>query len=373
MHCPKWNDDVLMSSFAYEALPMRVRFGAGALSLLAGEVVRLGLRRVLVLCSPGQKAAGVLVAETLGALAADVLPVARTHVPVEIADLARARAAALGADGCVAVGGGSAIGLGKVVALEHNLPVIAVPTTYAGSEMTTIWGLTRGGVKRTGKDPRVLPASVVYDPELTLGLPVPISVTSALNAVAHAAEALYAPDSSPITALLAEEGIHALITSLPGIVADPGDLDARTRALYGSWLCGACLGATTMSLHHKICHVLGGALDLPHASTHAVLIPHVLAYNLSAAPAAVDALSRALTAADPVRKLWDLSRSWRAPRSLAELGMPESAIERIAEQVVDNPYANPAPVTLDGVAGLLRSAWAGDRPAAVPAQCSCPS
>ncbi|UOT05700.1 maleylacetate reductase [Rhodococcus opacus] len=353
---------MLMGSFAYEALPMRVRFGSGTVSALREEVAHLGLHRVLILCTPGQAPMGELVSAALGEHSAGLLAEARMHVPIEVATLARDRAAALDADGCVVVGGGSAIGLGKIVALEHGLPIVAVPTTYAGSEMTPVWGRTSDGVKQTGKDMRVLPASVLYDPELTVALPVPISVTSGLNAVAHAVEALYAPDASPIVSLLAEEGTRAMTTALPAIVRDPRDLDARTLGLYGSWLCGVCLGATTMSLHHKLCHTLGGTLNLPHSATHAVVIPHVLAYNQAAAPAATEALSRVLGASDPARALWDLAGKLRAPRSLAELGMRKDDIEPIAEQVVANPYANPAPITRDGVVRLLRAAWSGQPP-----------
>ena len=351
-----------MRSFSYDALPMRVRFGAGSVSALAGEVARLGLRRVLVLCSPEQTGTGELIAEALGELSAGVHAEARMHVPVEVARRARERAAELGADGCVAVGGGSAVGLGKAIALEHGLPVVAVPTTYAGSEMTPVWGLTEDGRKRTGRDPRVLPVAVVYDPELTVGLPVGVTVTSGLNAIAHAVEALYAPDASPIISLMAQEGIRALTGALPTLVDASTDLDARTEALYGAWLCGACLGATTMSLHHKLCHALGGTLDLPHAPTHAVVLPHALAYNQHAAPQAAAAIGRAIGSADPARGLWDLAGRLGAPRALEELGMAEADIDRIAEQVVANPYANPAPVTAEGVAELLRAAWAGEPP-----------
>jgi maleylacetate reductase len=355
---------MMMTSFSYDALPMRVRFGPGSVRSLSEEINHLGLRRVLVLCSPEQTETGELIADALGELAAGVHPEARMHVPIEVVRRARERAAELGADGCVAVGGGSAVGLGKAIALEHDLPVVAVPTTYAGSEMTPVWGLTEGGRKRTGKNPRVLPTSVVYDPELTVGLPIGMTVTSGLNAIAHAVEALYAPDASPIISLMAEEGIRALTGALPTLVEDSADLDARTQALYGSWLCGACLGATTMSLHHKLCHALGGTLDLPHAPTHAVVLPHALAYNQKAAPEAATAIGRAVGSADPAGELWDLAGRLGAPRALKELGMAEADIDRIAEQVVANPYANPAPVTADGVAQLLRAAWAGKAPAA---------
>jgi maleylacetate reductase len=357
----------VIGSFTYQALPMRVVFGTGSLAQLPGEVAALGLTSVLVLCSPEQEDTGRAVAAALGERAAGVLPEARMHVPIEVARRARDRAAELGADGCVAVGGGSAIGLGKAIALEHELPVIAIPTTYAGSEMTPVWGLTEGGQKRTGRDVRVLPRSVLYDAELTLTLPAGMSVASGLNAVAHAVEGLYAPDATPIISLMAEEGTRALAAALPRIVADGGDLEARAEAQYGAWLCGAVLAATTMSLHHKLCHTLGGTLDLPHAQTHTVVLPHALAYNQPAVPDAVAALSRALGGtSDPARELWELAGRLDAPRSLAELGMQEEDIPRIAELAVANPYANPRPVTRDGVEALLRAAWAGDAPTPLP-------
>lgn len=355
----------MIAPFTYQALPMRVVFGPGSVATLPDEVAALGLGRVLVLCSPEQAETGEQVAAALGDRSAGVLAEARMHVPIEVAGRARDLAVSLGADGCVAVGGGSAIGLGKAIALEHGLPVVAVPTTYAGSEMTPVWGLTEGGAKRTGRDARVLPRSVVYDAELTLTLPVQLSATSGMNAIAHAAEGLYAPDASPIISLMAEEGARALAAALPAVVADGADLDARGEAQYGAWLCGAVLGATTMSLHHKLCHTLGGTLDLPHAQTHTVVLPHALAYNAPAAPVAVAALSRALGgAADPALALWELSGRLDAPRSLRELGMAEADVERIADLAVANPYANPRPVTRDGVAALLRAAWAGEPPAA---------
>nr|WP_218861143.1 maleylacetate reductase [Petropleomorpha daqingensis] len=342
---------------------MRVRFGQGSLERLPDEVVGLGLTRVLMLCSPEQEDTGRQVADALGERAAGVLPEARMHVPIEVATRARDLARELGADGCVAVGGGSAVGLGKAIALEHGLPVIAVPTTYAGSEMTPVWGLTEGGAKRTGRDPRVLPVSVLYDPELTLTLPAGLSATSGMNAIAHAVEGLYAPDASPIVSLMAEDGARSLAAALPAVVADGSDLDARAEAQYGAWLCGAVLGATTMSLHHKLCHTLGGTLDLPHAQTHTVVLPHALAYNAPAAPDAVAALSRALGGTDdPARALWELAGRLGAPRSLAELGMAEADIDRIADLAAADPYANPRPVTRNGIAALLHDAWRGSAP-----------
>ncbi len=349
--------------FVYTANPMRVVFGVGAVTRMPAEVASLGLGRVLVVCSPGRASMGRQLSSSLGDRSIGVIAEARKHVPIAVADQVRATAAECGADGVVAVGGGSAIGLAKAIALAHGATIIAVPTTYAGSEMTPIWGLTEGGAKRTGRDPRVLPASVIYDPELSVGLPISVSVTSGMNAMAHAVEALYAPDASPIISLMAEEGIRSLVHALPAIVARAGDIQARGTALYGSWLCGAVLGSTTMSLHHKLCHALGGTLGLPHAPTHSVVLPHVLAFNAPDATAAVVAVSRALGGVqDPAVALWAMGGELGAPRSLGELGMAEADIERVADVAVANPYANPRPVTREDVIRLLTAAWNGDRP-----------
>jgi maleylacetate reductase len=284
------------------------------------------------------------------------------HVPVETAHAARQVARDRGADGCVAVGGGSTIGLGKAIALTHGLPIVAVPTTYAGSEMTPVWGLTDRGVKRTGRDSAVLPRSVVYDPELTLTLPVKMSVTSAMNALAHAVEGLYAPDASPIVSLMGEEGARAITEALPRIAANGKDLAARSRALYGSWLCGAVLGATTMSLHHKLCHVLGGSFDLPHAEVHTILLPHVVAFNAPASDAMRGALERVLATSDPAGALWELSRSLGAPTSLADIGMDERDLPKVVDAVLDAPYANPRKPDADDLRSLLNRAQSGERP-----------
>jgi maleylacetate reductase len=343
-------------AFTYEALPMRVVFGAGTADRIGAEVDALGLKRVAVLCTPGGADLGRRIAGALGSRCAGVVAEARMHVPVEVADRAVAQVLALEADGCVTVGGGSAIGLGKAVALRTGLPIVAIPTTYAGSEMTPVWGLTDDGVKTTGRDRAVLPRSVVYDPELTVSLPPRVSLTSGINALAHAAEALYAPDLTPLIALQAEEGVRALAAALPRVVADPTGLDARAEAQYGAWLCGTCLGATTTGLHHKLCHALGGALDLPHAETHTVVLPYVLDYN---APAAMIPLRRALGTDDPVAALRRLSADLGGPTSLAELGMRDSDVDVVAGLVAGSAFPNPRPVTREAIARLLHAAVAG--------------
>ncbi|UPZ27738.1 maleylacetate reductase [Streptomyces sp. LRE541] len=350
-------------NFSYEAQPARVVFRPGAsVTATAGEAERLGLRRVLVISGARGADTARAVADSLGDLCAGLHTEARMHVPADVADRAVEVAREAGADGCVAVGGGSAIGLGKAIALRTGLPLIAVPSTYSGSEMTPVWGLTEHGAKRTGRDPSVLPRSVVYDPELTLSLPVPLSVTSGVNAVAHAVEALYAPDTSPLIALLAEEGVRAMTSALPRIAAEPSDPEARGRALYGAWLCGSCLGATTMGLHHKLCHVLGGTFGLPHAETHTVVLPYALAFNAPAVPAAVRALDRALGTDDAPHALWSLAEDLGAPRSLAGLGLTGADLPVAAELVAQQAYANPRPVTTEGALTVLKAAYEGRAP-----------
>ena len=228
--------------------------------------------------------------------------------------------------------------------------------------MTPVWGLTEDGAKRTGRDPVVQPRSVVYDPRLTLSLPVPLTVTSGINALAHAVEALYAPDVSPLVSVMAEDGVRAMAEALPRLAATPDDLDARSRALYAAWLCGACLGATTMGLHHKLCHVLGGTYGLPHAETHTVVLPYALAHNAPAAPRALTVLRRALGADDAPRALWDLAGRLGAPRSLAELGLTQADVTPAAARAAGEPYANPREVTVEGVRGVLRAAYEGGPP-----------
>jgi maleylacetate reductase len=358
-----------MRTFVYQAHPARVIFGAGALTQLPDEIDRLGARRVLVLCTPGQAAAGASLAALLGERAAGVFAKAVMHVPIESAREARDEARRLGADCAVAIGGGSTTGLGKAIALDSGLPIVAVPTTYAGSEMTTIYGITEGGVKATGRDPRVLPRTVIYDPELTLGLPLAITITSAFNAIAHAAEGLYAPDANPVVSLMAEEGIRAMYKGIAALwLSGSGDLQGRSDTLCGAWLCGMVLGATTMGLHHKLCHTLGGSFNLPHAEVHTVLLPHALAYNARAAEGALWRVGRALDVkgkGDPLstpRALQALARQFGAPVSLAELGMPADGLDRAADLAVQNQYTNPRPLDRAALRALLQRAFEGALP-----------
>lgn len=350
-------------SFIYSAQPSRVVFGAGSLAGLADELKALGANKALVLCTPEQRAQAQAVSDMLGPLSVGTYDGAQMHVPVESARKAREYARSLGADCIVAIGGGSTIGLGKAIALESTLPIIAIPTTYAGSEMTPIYGITEDRVKKTGRDLRVLPKTVLYDPELSATLPVRMSVVSGMNAIAHAAEGLYAKDGNPVMSLMAEEGIRALANGMRGVVAKASDMQARSDCLYGAWLCGSVLGHVGMALHHKLCHTLGGTFNLPHAETHTIVLPHALAYNSQAAPEAMRRVARAIGASSAAAGLFDLAKELGAPTALKDIGLQEKDIEVALQLALSNPYWNPEPLVEDAVRTLLRNAWEGKRPA----------
>jgi maleylacetate reductase len=351
-----------MKSFVYQSLPSRVVFGAGSISSLTSELERLGSNKVMVLCTPQQRNLATMVAGMLGEKAVAVYDQAVMHVPIETANDARRVAQELGADCCVAIGGGSTVGLGKAIAMTSDMPILAIPTTFAGSEMTPIFGITEAGLKKTGRDIRVLPKVVIYDPELLVTLPASIAGTSGMNAIAHSVEALYAQDANPIISLMAEESIRALSESLPKLVEKPGDIEFTSQALYGAWLAGACLGAVGMAIHHKLCHTLGGTFNLPHAEMHTIVLPHSVAYNRDAAPEAMAKIAKALRADDAAKGLYDLAKSLGVPLALSEIGMPKDGLEKAADIATQNPYFNPRPIEKTAIVKLLSDAYAGRRP-----------
>jgi len=351
-----------MQPFVYTALPSRVIFGSGTVSRLSDELERAGCRRALLLSTPEQADSLHRIAASLGPLAAGTFTEAAMHTPIDVTERAVQKAQECGADCTVAFGGGSSTGLGKAIALRTDLTQFAIPTTYAGSEVTPIIGETSGGVKTTQRTLKVLPEVVIYDVDFTMSLPQRLSVTSGTNAIAHAVEALYAQDRNPVISMMAEQAIAAMGRALPQIVANPKDPEARAQALYGAWLCGVCLGSVGMALHHKLCHVIGGAFDLPHADTHTVILPYAMAYNAKAAPDADAAVARAIGAVDGTSGLVDLATRLGSPLSLKSLGMPESGIDRATELAVQNPYWNPRPIEKVAVRALIAAAWAGDTP-----------
>lgn len=352
-----------MERFIYQAQPNRVLFGAGTLKELNEEAARLGISRGLVVCTPQQIATAEAVSASIGTRSAGICARAVMHTPRDITELALQDLLNASADGIISIGGGSTIGLGKALSIRTGLPHIAIPTTYAGSEMTPILGETENGVKTTRREPGILPATTIYDIDLTLDLPVSMSVTSGMNAMAHAVEALYVPDRNPVIAIMAEDAIRSIARAIPALKDYPADRQARQLALYGAWLAGTCLGSVSMSIHHKLCHVLGGSFDLPHAETHTVILPYATAFVTTGAPEAMAAIRRALGCeGSAARGIQALATQSGAPYRLDQIGMKREWLDRASELATTNPYWAPRPLNRREVRILLEKAFNGERP-----------
>ena len=352
----------MQNAFVYNSNPNRVIFGFGTRDRLAEEADRLGIKKAIVLATSNQKEDAKMLSSLLGNRVAAEYHGATMHTPVDITNQAIEIVKKNNVDGIISIGGGSSTGLGKALALRTDFPQIVLPTTYAGSEMTPILGETENGEKKTISSHKVLPEVVIYDVELTLTLPVALSGTSGINAIAHAVEALYARDKNPITDLLAIEAISSLSKALPIIANDPNNAEARAGALYGAWLCGTCLGSVGMSIHHKLCHTLGGLFNLPHAETHTVILPHALAYNASSIPDVMKQINNCLKSNDSALSLYELAGEIGAPRSLKELGMIETNISLAVERALANPYWNPRPLIKEDILQLITRAYFGEPP-----------
>jgi maleylacetate reductase len=352
--------------FSHDTLGQRVILEAGAAAdHVRSELARLDGAAIMIIAGRHQPD----LVEAINAAAALHWTEVTQHVPVELADRARAAAAAAGIDVIVAIGGGSAIGLAKAIALTEPVRIVAIPTTFAGSEATNVWGLTDQDGKRTGVEDRVLPTTVIYDATLTASMPFELAAESGLNAVAHCVEALWAPRADPINAALAGEGLRALHDGLLALADDPVELAGRERTQYGAYLAAVAFASAGSGLHHKLCHVLGGTFDLPHAATHAVVLPYVLAWNVVAAPEAGRRIGDALGAHDPVAGLDELRTRLHAPRALRDLGLAEADLPRaVAAALASVPATNPRPVDEAALTRLLRAAWAGDPPAELSEQ-----
>lgn len=348
--------------FQHRSAPVRVRFGPGIRNDIVDELERLGCKHAFVLATPTHADSAMEIAETANGHAAGVFTKAAMHTPVEITKEAVDHARDVEADCLIAIGGGSTTGLGKAIALQTDLPQIVIPTTYAGSEATPILGQTEGGVKSTLTDPRVRPEVILYDAELVVTLPINMTVNSGLNAMAHAVEALYAKDRNPVSTVMAVEGLRAFTEGLPKVVSEPEDIDARGETLYGAWLCGTVLGQVGMALHHKLCHTLGGSFGLPHAETHAVVLPHVTAFNENAASEELAPLREIFGSQNAGQALFDFATELGAPTQLSELGFGEKQIKKAAKYAVRNPYWNPQTFAHADIEILLANAVAGFRP-----------
>ena len=345
-----------IAAFTHDVLPQRVVFAAGALARLGEETERLGLSRALVVATPGSgERLGQKIFETLGARAAGLHAQAVIHVPKAIAEAGLAAARGAKADGLVAVGGGSAIGLAKAIARETGLPIIAIPTTYSGSETTTIFGITDGARKVTGRDAKVMPRTIIYDPELTLGLPAAVSAASGMNAIAHCVESFWADGRTPVTLALASEAMRRFAKNLPAVVANGADRDARGECLIAAWLSGTVLSVSN-GLQHKLAHVLGG-LGLPHAEAHAVILPHVTRFNLAAAPEANARLAEALGSSDPAASVAAMLKQFPIPQRLRDIGFDAGKADFVAGEIAAQAIKSPRPVSAAEVRELLGAAY----------------
>ncbi|MET8435637.1 maleylacetate reductase and hydroxyquinol 1,2-dioxygenase domain-containing protein [Streptomyces sp900116325] len=352
-----------MRNFVHTSHPSRVIFGTGTVGQVRDEVERLGCSRVLLLAGPAVAKAAARVRDVLGDLIVAEFDGAAMHTPVEVTERALDVLREHAADCLVAVGGGSTTGLAKALALRTELPQVILPTTYAGSEVTPVLGETQGGRKITQSSPAILPETVVYDVEFTRDLPVGMSVTSGVNALAHAVEALYSPQANPVIDGMALDAVGRIARALPVLVAQPSDTGARADLLHAAWLAGTCLASVGMGLHHKLCHTLGGTFGLPHAETHTVILPHAMAYNAPAAPDVMNRIAEALDVADAPSGVFDLIASVGGPTSLGRLGMAQADLPEAARLAVATPYPNPRELTYQGIESLLQDAWRGLRPA----------
>ncbi|UXN57380.1 maleylacetate reductase [Phyllobacterium zundukense] len=348
--------------FTYKGTIPRIVFGVGTISQVAEELHGLGRQKALVLSTPFQEKEAQRLVEQLGSVCVGVFSGAMMHTPVDVTIEALRVFADAGADCVISLGGGSTIGLGKAIAYRTDTPQLVIATTYAGSEVTPILGQTENGIKTTVRDASILPETVIYDPELTYNLPVKMTVTSGLNAMAHAVEGLYAQDRNPVSSMMAMEGIAALHKALPAIIGAPRDPTARTDALYGSWLCGVVLGAVGMALHHKICHTLGGSFDLPHSETHAILLPHTVAYTEGAVPHLLEPVADLMRTDHASTGLYDFAHSIGAPTRLKDFGLATEDLDKATDVAMRNPYWNPRPLEATAIREMLQMAWEGARP-----------
>ncbi|MBN8999863.1 MAG: maleylacetate reductase [Rhizobiales bacterium] len=352
----------MMDSFTFPGLTTRVVFGSGTLARVGDEVRRLGHERVLVLSTPHQKDDAERLAASLAGTAAGVFAGAVMHTPVEVTETAVAAFRASGATAVVSLGGGSTTGLGKAIAVRTGADQLVIPTTYAGSEMTDILGETAAGEKTTRRSPDIRPETVIYDVDLTLTLPVGLTVTSAMNAIAHAMEAFYAPDRNPVIELMCRDAMVAFRDGIPALIADPQNRPARAKALYAAWCCSTALGYVSMALHHKLAHVFGGSFDTPHAETHAILLPYTTAFNEAAVGDLLSPIAATFGGGSAGGGLWDFARAVGAPLSLKEIGIAESDLDRATSIAVKNAYSNPRPIDAASIRDLLQMAWDGRRP-----------
>lgn len=349
-----------MAHSVYQPIPARIFFGAGCIEGLAGETERLKLTRSVVVCSSSRAGVAEGLVSHFGPGRTFICAAALPNFPESAFDEVMQAIEESAADGLIAIGGGTPIGLGKAVAAATRLPFIAVPTTYSGSELASNWYVGSGDGKRRGKDVHALPTSIFYDPKLTIGLSSPTSAASGMNAMAHAVESLYGPDINPVVGVMAAEAIRLLGIALPGCADHPDDLDARTDALRGAWFAAGYRAGTGLS--HTMAQRIRDAFDLDHARTHAVTLPYAVAFNAEAAPAAIDTIADALGVSDAAQGLYALNRRLGLPTGYRDLGMPRDGIDRAIDLLAATRIVNPRPAPRDQIRKVIEMAWRGDAP-----------
>ena len=350
------------NEFTTTSPPVKVIFKVGASKNSGEEISALGCSRALVLSTEFQRDIAQQLIANLGAKAVGLFADAQMHTPIDVTQKALEYAKKVEADCIIAIGGGSTTGLSKAIAYRTDLPQIIIPTTYAGSEATSILGQTENGIKTTVTANSIQPEVIIYDAELVRSLPVDMTITSALNAMAHAAEALYAKNRNPIATMQATEGLRAFANSLALVRDNPDNLEARGETLFGAWLCGSVLGQVGMALHHKLCHTLGGSFDLPHAQTHAILLPHTIAYNARAVSDLLTPVSEIFGADNAGTAIYQFAQSLDAPSALRELGLKKADLDQAVTIATKNPYWNPQPIEKAALRSLLQAAWEGSAP-----------
>jgi maleylacetate reductase len=353
--------DNRQSPFAMELRDHRIVFGASVADVLAAELEALNFKRFLLVSSPElalqfDKLAGDTATRKQGAQFTGVAP----HVPESTVSQAVAAARECGADGLVAFGGGTALDTAKGVAHVLGLPILAIPTNFSGSEVTWVFGLTVDGAKHPTYDRNVLPRTVIYDPALLLTLPDEVVITSGMNAVAHAVEALYSPQTNPLTHALAETAIRKMIGGLQAFFSgDEPRERAAAECLAGAWLSGEALSQVGMGIHHRVCHLLGGTYALAHSHAHTVMLPYSIALNYAHVPA-LPALSDLFPDRPFALGLAEFSIRHGAPRTLEAIGFSADDIAGAASLALRTPIANPRPIEVGDIESMIRHAYAGD-------------
>jgi alcohol dehydrogenase class IV len=384
-----------MQAFHYTSYAQEIIFGTGSLAQL-GEVVDRFRWQRLLLCSTGSLRRGGQIAELERALG-ERLVASYEHIQPHVPDFQVAEALALAEthqiDGVIGFGGGSAIGMAKAVsrALEKKrsgtqeypiapiqqplVPVIAIPTTYAGSEMTPVYGVTRqiDGEPRkvTVTDVRVTPKLTLYDPLLTLQLSPEMTASTGINALAHCIEALYSITRNPFSTAAALQGIRSINSALPRCYAAGNDVEARAEMLTGSFLAATALAHVTMAIHHGLCHVLGGTAGVPHGVANSIILPHAMRFNLDATAHQLAQVAEAMgigtagtiveaAAEDVIQQIYRLIRQLNLPQHLRDVGVQEADLPRLAQIAFQSRtvQSNPKPVRDAGeIEAILRAAW----------------